>query len=335
MANHTTDIENGFLDGLEFYSLPSPSFMVIYITISALSVAANILHMTILIFMSKQNRQKHLPQNYVTFLMVLAVTDLLNSTWRLISANDWTQSLMTLYKYYCVLSAVISHSCMVSGISCILLLSVDRIKAFNPERAYSSNGFVKNFAKMLVVAVLSTFIFFGVLAALCWDKGYNVRGLGACRMGSDKVRWLGLITPAIVTVQMIVICTLYGRIFRHTIRMLRMPTLRRNFVARRNAELTRGIGIVVLAKVVAWFPMFLTVILGAMKISSPEFEWFAVVCTILNPILHPLIYGLNNKIYIRFVNDVRKRCMPSNSIKPRGSTANTNTTSDVVAVSVP
>lgn len=307
MANesHTSNV-SVLVEGLDFYTPLPLGLMLIYNIVSALAVPANILHLCILYISSKQIRLRKLPANYRNFLMVLGVSDLTLGVCRLIASNDAVQRQLLGSRAFCVTSSVIMHSCLLIGGNSILLVSIDRILALSQSVAYSSSWFVKHFTKLLVAVISSGSIMYITLATLFWDKGYRVKGIGACKMGSEIVPSLGLIIVVIMLVDLIVICAVYGDVLRRTVKSLRGVRHMRH-VNRRNKDIAVSIGALLLTKVFTWLPIMSTVAARAMRLDCVACEWVGLITMACNPFLNPIIYGFTNRSYAQLIRVFRKQ----------------------------
>lgn len=291
------------IEGLDFYT-PSPlSLLLAYNTICALAISANLLHLITLWAMRRQTGQRQLPINYRNFLVSLGACDLTLSVCRLVISNDAMQRLLLANRAFCVTSSVVIHSCLLIRGSSFLIVSVDRVLAVSKGLSYRKSRFVKHFNKILIMIFPSWLIMYSTIAAVFWDRGYRVKGVGACRMGSETVAPLGLISVVIMFITLIMICAVYGKLLRCFAMSLRQARQIRR-VNRRNRDVIVTIGTLLIAKLLLWLPIMATVATRAMKMDCMACEWVGLITMVCNPLLNPVIYGVTNKTYGKFVKDI-------------------------------
>lgn len=309
---------SGLVEGLDYYIQPPLAIMILYNVISALSVAANILHLYIITAMKRLGRRNDLPKTYKSFLILLATSDLIGSLWRLVSANEMTQNLLLWSRACCVFSAVLIHTCILTGSSCMLLICIDRVIASRGKSSYHKRFYVKHFTKLLAIILMLTVGFHCTIAGVFSRKGYRVKGLGACIVESEKVPYLRWITPSIIGIELIVIVSCYGTLLRQSATSSSKTVRIARHITKRIAVVKRFMGLLILAKIVAWCPTTMTIVIRALKVNCCHIlEWIGIVTLISNPLIHPLIYGLNNRFYARFVSGMRRKCI--NVTKTRGT----------------
>lgn len=296
----------GHVEGLDYYTPVSITLTLLYNIISAMSAIANLLHLFILSYMGRGKRQRALPNNYRVFLIVLAVSDLVVAIARVTFSNKANQEMMISSRFYCVFSATLVHCCLLTGSTLILLVSIERVLAFTESSLYSKTWYARHFTKLIVGVIILFLVVFTSLGVLYGDAGYRVKGLGACKMSSEKMKFLSMVSSGIVFVELLVICISYGVLLRRTRRAIGKSLLLRQ-ATRRKKDITMSIGAIFACKIVTWLPIMLTIVMRSLEIHCTACEWVGLLTMAINPLLNPLIYGLRNKNYMRFIRAIRKK----------------------------
>lgn len=296
--------------GLDYYIKQPTPFLVIINVLSGLAVVANILHLIILNFVKRKNRRRRLPANYETSLAICGFSDLTLGFARLVTTNTASQDLMIFSRVYCILSAVIVHSDLLIGCSVVLLINIDRILVFIKGNDYQNSFYIKHYRKFLLGTILFSIGLNVALWVVFRHKGYRVKGVGACRMGSELVPSLDILTVGIIFIELIIIFCCCIDLLRRTFKAVVRPQIAQS-MARRNKAITKTILILVVCMLLLWLPIMITMFLGAMKIECLFCEWIAIVASTMDSLATPLIYGMSNQNYVRFVKAVRRKTRES------------------------
>ena len=325
MASVNITNSTELIPGLDYY-IPLPlAPVVIYNIISGLAVVANILNLVILVYMGQKNRQSSMPANYRMFLFVLSMADLTLGMARLIASNPVNQQLMLSYRGYCIFQAIVVHSGLMVGCTSVFMINIDRILAFTKQQSYQHSFFVKNFKKLLGCVVLFATSLYVSLGIIFRDVGYRVKGVGACKMGSEKLPSLGMVSVGVIFVELVLICICCAYLLYRTSNFSRESQVAQHII-KRNKIITITITAVVACKLVTWLPIMSTVLTRALKTTCEPCEWVGLITMTLNPLINPIIYGLSNRNYIRFVRALRMKHV--SRILPQANSSGADTTTE-------
>lgn len=305
-----TNVSSGQTDATSTstYIHPSDSLLFIYNSIAVVVILLNAVHLFILKSMLRLRHHR----NYKMFLMIVAASDLGLGIVRGLLSNNFVQQLMFDHSALCVTTSVIVHSLLLTMTSVMLLISIDRFLALDKERCYRRLIFVKHYSK-IVTATISAFVLLYLIVGTGFGgSGFTVKGMGACKMGSANAPYLGLLSVSLCLLELTIMTAIYVKIINLTKKVLQ--SARRKTEKRNLKDILLTIGGILLAKVIFWCPIMITVIARAMKVDCNLCEWLGLITMSLNSVANPLLYGLTNQSYRMFLT----RCI---CVDPKSGTS--------------
>lgn len=241
-------------------------------------------------------------ENFFFFLKNLSLMDASMGLLRALISAKATQRYMVNARWLCISSAVLSHSFLLV-MSCILLLvSVDRAIALKKGANYSRIQFVVHFQKITFFTMALVFVMYSTIGITCSNIGFEVKGLGACKFGTEMAPKLGLISVGSNFVNLMLIITVYVYVLVMSKKILQV-------VNKSMDDIIFTIGLIIGAKIVFWCPIMMAVIMRGLDIHCGVCEWIGLLTMSLNSIANPLLYGVTNKSYRRFATQKLKQSM--------------------------
>lgn len=269
--------------------------------ITTTAVITNLIHITLMAHMKVGVWTA--AKNFKSFVIYLAVTDLVLSAGRLSLDNYPVQTYMHGSRWLCITSATLIYSFNVFQMNLLALASLERFIAVCTGANYSTKTFVKHYPKLLGLCLAIWLGLYGSIAAVFNEAGYTTQGAGACRMGSKDLQWLDLVPGLSVLINLIILILFYGLLLCKSAILNRNLVQRkcRSTVSRRSARLNRTVGALVMTKIVLWLPVLLQVILRTVGIIIPVLAFTASYCLDLCSIANPVLYGLTCSKYRKYI----------------------------------
>jgi len=260
---------------------------VIYHVTHSLGFLVNVGHVLIIsrITFRKQDGGKH----YRTFLLAVAIPDILIAGLRLSFQSYAAQDILWEYKIICATSATL-HNILVLGQFVVLFLgSIDRLTALTHQQ-YFTLFHVRHFTAIIVSVFISITCGFSISAWLVYEKAFSLGGIGVCKPSSSQLPTYepGLF-PLLITLLLSVALSF---IIIHKIRKLQCSSVRPKAHAKR---LTLLIVLFLCVKLICWLPVPVALVARIMDRQFGEDIIKLGLC--LNVILDPLVYGMVTKRY--------------------------------------
>lgn len=297
--------------------------IIVFNIIASLTVVTNCIHLWIVSRQKKLNKVHW--NNYRLFLVVLGCMDLSIGISRVVLSNSYMQGLLDTYDVVCTATGVFINVTYASMTTTLLMVSIDRTcRIHHTLKSYKSVSFVRLYPHITTAIILTYCTLFITLGILFNGRGFSIKDLGNCNMGSHEIPLLAAPLGFIVLVNLIVITLLYT----YTITVIRLRASHRRSQTQSTcmAEATMTIGCIICACWVCWLPPILSSILWAFGISSVPLEICALLSIELNSLANPVIYGLNNSVYR---NTLRSACaaitnrVPSKAVSSQNETTMT------------
>lgn len=281
-----------YLQGID--SLYQPVLSVIVVSISALASILNIIHIVLLRCLPKIKEL----ENFRTYVCLLATTDVLLSFHRAVLSNRFTQQYMLSPggRWLCVSSGMYSHGLTLNIAQILLLISIDRLLAFKRIRDYQSVFFIVHFRAIILISSMIT-ITIVIAASGLLSRGFEVKGTAGC-----KSTLIGSFAGLIALLEVICVLVIYVTIIKYSRQRIESQQLTANKYNYYNVLLV--VGLIIASMIIFWLPLIVTLILRAHEIECLVCEWLSSICTALNSIINPLLYGLANKDYRHHVKKI-------------------------------
>jgi len=232
--------------------------------------------------------------NYRMFLVVLGLSDLGLSANRLFASNAIIQRRMLSSRFLCIGTAIIAHSLLLIGCSVLVLVSIDRFLAITRAEKYKALFFVKRYNMIVYASCLISFLLYGALAIVWRDKGYKVKGISSCRMGSPQVPFAGIISVAIIFLELVIIVIIYSQIIRRLADYLKAaPPGTQSSISAAVCTLSS----IIACKIMFWLPIMITVLMRGIQVDCSFCEGLGLVTMSLNCVANPILYGLTSREY--------------------------------------
>lgn len=287
--NYPMEIDSNSTGTLEDV-MPPVSIYMAYCAFNLIAFIINILQFFFLHIMPKVSGV----DNFFFFLKNLSLMDAFMGILRVSLSNKPVQTYMYGARWLCVLSAVLIHSFLLIMSSLLLLVSIDRAIALKRGSQYSVMRFVIHFRKMTFCTMVLAFTMYAVIGTTSSSIGFEVKGMGACKMSTPKAPQLGMISVGANLINLLLIIAVY--IYVLVLSKMALSTVKKSM-----ESIIFTIGLIIVAKILFWCPIMVTVALRALKISDNISEWVGLLTMSLNSIANPLLYGITNRSFRRFV----------------------------------
>jgi len=258
------------------------SLYVTYHVLHALGFIVNAGHILIISRMTFKKRDggKH----YQTFLLAVAIPDMLIAGLRLSFQSYAAQDILRNYKIICAISALSHQIPVMTQFSVLLLGILDRLAALTRHH-YSSLFHVRHF-KGIVVGMFITFTLgYAVSSGLVYEKAFSLGGMGVCKSSSPE---LPMFEPGLYPgLPMLLASIVLSFVIIHKTRRLQCSSNQQRARAKR---LTLVIVLLLGLKFMCWMPVAVTLIVRV--IGKLPLEEVMKILFCINVILDPFAYGL-------------------------------------------
>ena len=270
----------------------------IYVLINVFVVIINSFHLLII---TMNDKLFSFSKNHRTFLMLLAVLDLLLGFFRMIFSNQKMQQAFVDHNWLCVLSQIVVQGLMISAFGVILLMAFDRVIA--TRATYAENWYVRHFKWMNLAFCLVVFAIYGGIAIAWHNTGaYKIKGLACC-----DIRRRERITLVFAwIVQFFTIIFYAGLLYAIRFKSSSGNSLESNTTRRIKMEIVRVLGYLLLVH----FLMLAVTTTSVFVKNLPFWWWFRFVCAsalALNPLFDPIVYGVVSKEYRKKLSSLSLR----------------------------
>jgi len=162
----------------------SLALYVAYHVIHALGIIVNAGHIFIIskIIFKKKYGGKH----YRTFLLGVAIPDILIAGLRLSFQSYAAQDILLKYKIVCALSATLHNILVVSQFAILILGLIDRFIALTSHN-YLATFHVRHFSAIVISVFIVDTCVFSVSSGLVYEKAFSLGGMGVCKTSSPEL----------------------------------------------------------------------------------------------------------------------------------------------------
>ena len=177
---------------------------------------------------------------------------------------------------------------------------------------YQSSFLYNHFKKVVIGVITFSLVFYTIIGVVFRDIGFRNKRIGSCKFGSEKSPSLGMISVALVFLELVAICVCCIELLRRNKRVFYSSKMLRQ-TAKRTRSITKTIIALVVCKLLTWLPIMSTLITRSLKLDCYACELFGICTMYLNSLLNPLCYGLTNKRLLVIIQNFRKKSKVANA----------------------